>query len=52
MYTLSGNSNILQALNIVGGINEEMAVLEKYNLKRANKEIKVLICIKLYYLVI
>jgi protein involved in polysaccharide export with SLBB domain len=37
MYTLSGNSNILQALNIVGGINEG-GTLRKIILKRANKE--------------
>ena len=37
MYTLSGNSNILQALNIVGGINDD-GTLRNVILKRANKE--------------
>jgi protein involved in polysaccharide export with SLBB domain len=37
MYTLSGNSNILQALNIVGGINENGS-LREITLKRKNKE--------------
>ena len=37
MYTLSGNSNILQALNIVGGINQD-GTLRNITLKRANKE--------------
>ena len=37
MYTLSGNSNILQALNIVGGINND-GTLRNIILKRANKE--------------
>jgi len=37
MYTLSGNSNILQALNVVGGINQE-GTLRNVTLKRANKE--------------
>jgi protein involved in polysaccharide export with SLBB domain len=35
MYTLSGNSNILQALNIVGGINEKGS-LRNIVLKRKN----------------
>ena len=37
IYTLSGNSNILQALNIVGGINEN-GTLRSITLKRANKQ--------------
>ncbi|MDC0005072.1 SLBB domain-containing protein [Gammaproteobacteria bacterium] len=37
MYTLSGNSNILQALNMVGGISEE-GTLRNIKLQRANKE--------------
>ena len=37
MYTLSGNSNILQALNIVGGINEK-GTLRNVTLKRPNKK--------------
>jgi protein involved in polysaccharide export with SLBB domain len=37
IYTLSGNSNILQALNIVGGINDN-GTLRSITLKRANKQ--------------
>ena len=36
IYTLSGNSNILQALNIAGGINENGS-LRNISLKRSNK---------------
>jgi len=37
MYTLSGNSNILQALNVVGGIDENGS-LREIILKRKNKD--------------
>jgi polysaccharide export outer membrane protein len=37
IYTLSGNSNILQALNIAGGINENGS-LRNISLKRSNKK--------------
>jgi protein involved in polysaccharide export with SLBB domain len=37
IYTLSGNSNILQALNIVGGINDN-GTLRSIILKRPNKQ--------------
>ena len=37
IYTLSGNSNILQALNIVGGINDN-GTLRSITLKRTNKQ--------------
>jgi protein involved in polysaccharide export with SLBB domain len=37
IYTLSGNSNILQALNIVGGINEDGS-LREITLKRENED--------------
>ena len=37
IYTLSGNANILQALNIVGGINEN-GTLRNVTLKRKNQE--------------
>ena len=37
VYTLSGNSNILQALNIVGGITENGS-LREITLQRANEE--------------
>ena len=36
MYTLSGNSNVLQALNIAGGINENGS-LRNITIKRKNK---------------
>ena len=41
IYTLSGNSNILQALNIAGGVNEYGSYRE-INLVRDNKVIEVL----------
>jgi protein involved in polysaccharide export with SLBB domain len=37
IYTLSGNSNILQALNVVGGINENGS-LREITLQRANEK--------------
>jgi polysaccharide biosynthesis/export protein len=37
IYTLSGNSNILQALNIVGGINDN-GTLRNITLKRNNQD--------------
>ncbi len=37
IYTLSGNSNILQALNVVGGINEN-GTLREITLQRANEK--------------
>ena len=37
MYTLSGNSNVLQALNIVGGVNEN-GTLRNIKIKRKGKE--------------
>ncbi len=40
IYTLSGNANILQALNIVGGINEN-GTLRKIALKRKNQPDKI-----------
>ena len=41
MYTLSGNSNILQALNIAGGINENGS-LRQITLKRPNEKDRIL----------
>jgi protein involved in polysaccharide export with SLBB domain len=37
IYTLSGNSNILQAMNIAGGINEK-GTLRNITIKRENQE--------------
>ena len=37
IYTLSGNSNILQALNIVGGIDENGSI-RNIVLKRENQD--------------
>ena len=39
IYTLSGNSNVLQAINVAGGIKENGSLKKYYLIKRKGKKI-------------